>query len=75
LAIALLVLAAAVVVLFAMFGELAARLPQLNVGYLEPFVRPLDGALLGAFPIEWPTSLEELSDNSSTSLLVILSTA
>jgi hypothetical protein len=51
---ALLVLAAAVVVLFAMLAELASRIPADS---RTPVVQPVDGVALGHAPDGWPPGL------------------
>ena len=72
----LLVLAAAIVVLFAMFGELTARLPNLNAGYLDPKIVPLDEARLGSTPKSRPAPLRHLAEvDDGAALLLVLSTA
>ena len=48
--IALLVVAAAVVVLFAMLGELATRIPAPGPTRRDPVVQPLEEARLGGVP-------------------------
>src|SRR5574340_91912 len=75
LAFALLVLAGAVVLLFAMLGELTARLPYLSLGYRDPFVKPLEEARLGATPTVWPEQLEGVADGGQASVLIVLSTS
>jgi hypothetical protein len=70
----LLVFAAALVVLFAMFGELTARLPTLNVDYRDPTIRVLSEAKTGSKPEQWPRELTPLIDGGDA-LLVVLSTA
>ena len=75
-ALVLLLLAGAVVLLFAMLGELTARLPSLNVDYRDPTVSPLEEARLGSAPESWPEPLAPLVANGNGSaLLMILSTA
>jgi hypothetical protein len=74
LGLALLVLAGAVVLLFAMFGELASRLPRRDSGASDTRVQLLDGALIGRVTNTWPASLSELAVAESAVLLV-LSTA
>jgi hypothetical protein len=59
----LLVLAGAVVLLFAMLGELTARLPTLRVPYRDPSVRPLEEARLGRVPSTWPASISSYSSS------------
>ena len=65
---ALLVLAAAVVVLFAMFAELAARVPA--GPSRTRTVRPLDDVRLGHSPVVWPAALP----SGGRSVLLVLST-
>lgn len=75
-ALVLLALVGAVVLLFAMFGELTARLPTLDIGYLDPTVTPLREARLGSAPDYWPEQLAPLLDaNDGSALLLVLSTA
>lgn len=72
----LLALAGAVVLLFAMFGELTARLPGLSVDYRDPTVSPLEEARLGSSPDHWPEPLASLvAEGGGSALLLILSTA
>jgi hypothetical protein len=71
----LLALAGAVVVLFAMMGELTARLPSLGVGYRSPFLRPLEEAQVGARPAAWPAPLAALAEKEGPEVLMVLSTA
>jgi len=75
LAIAILVLAAAIVLLFAMMGELTARLPRLGVGYRDPGVRPLPEVRIGARATHWPSELLQLANQDDAACLVVLSTA
>jgi hypothetical protein len=70
----LLSLAAAIVLLFAMMGQLAARLPHL-VGYQETFVRPIDEARIGARPNSWPPPLAPLAEMQGLACIMALSTA
>jgi hypothetical protein len=71
----LLLLVVAIVILFAMLGELASRIPA----SAEPdrTVRPIDTADIGAVAEEWPTSLEDIPAQSSqaTAMLAVLSTS
>jgi hypothetical protein len=71
----LLLLVVAIVVLFAMLGELASRIPA--AAEPERAVRPLDRARIGAAPAEWPAPLEDLLAQSrqATAMLVVLSTS
>jgi hypothetical protein len=66
--VALLILAAGVVVLFAMLGELAARVPEPGAAQHVPTVRPLEEALIGHTATVWP---ESLPDARSAVLLVL----
>jgi len=75
LAIAMLVMAAAIVLLFAMMGELTARLPHLSVGYRDPVVRPLPEVHIGARATRWPDELRDLANDEGPACLVVLSTA
>ncbi len=68
--VALLVLAAAVVVLFAMLAELAARVPDRSAPYRNPAIRPLDEARVGHSPDVWPAGLP----HRERSVLLVLST-
>lgn len=70
-AFALLIIAAAVVVLFAMLAELATRVPQRSTTARDPRVRPLEAARLGHTPDVWPTTLP----NPERATLLVLSTA
>jgi len=71
---ALLVIVGAVVLLFAMFGELASRLPRRDSGASDTRVQPLEEALIGRAPDTWPASLSDLAAAES-GLLLVLSTA
>ncbi|MES9542605.1 MULTISPECIES: hypothetical protein [unclassified Actinomadura] len=66
---ALLLLTAAVVVLFAMLGELATRVPDPDDRPV-PVVRPLDGTNIGREPGEWPAGLPDRDD----AVILVLST-
>jgi hypothetical protein len=68
-AIALLLLAGAVVVLYAMMGELASRLPDPAEADL---VKPLEDYIQGATVADWPTGLSDLA-NDTRALIVVLS--
>lgn len=68
--VALLVLAAAVVVLFAMLAELAARVPDRSEPYRNKEIRPLTEARTGHSPDVWPISLPTME----RSVLLVLST-
>jgi hypothetical protein len=66
---ALLVLAGAVVVLFAMLAELASRVPQPE----PPWVQPLEEARLGHVPAAYPADLaDDVSEERH--VLLVLST-
>jgi len=52
--VALLILAVAMVVLFAMMGELASRVPGPSAIRRDATVRSLDEAQLGSIPSSWP---------------------
>lgn len=68
---ALLVLAVAMVVLFAMMGELASRVPGRGTVSRDPTVRPLDEARLGRVPASWPAGLAPANGDGNTVLLVL----
>jgi hypothetical protein len=70
-AFALLILAAAVVVLFAMLAELATRVPERAGAQRDPHVRHLDGARLGTGADTWPAALP----TADAAVLLVLSTA
>jgi hypothetical protein len=70
-----LVLAAAVVVLFAMLGELTARLPTLGVQYRDPAVQEVSGARLGEGPEAWPPQLARAVGGDDPALVLVLSSA
>jgi len=72
--IALLVVAAAVVVLFAMFGELYARIGGAGTRDASGGVRLLDEARIGQTPDTWPASLDGFVD-ADLRVLLVLSTA
>ncbi|MGP4026830.1 hypothetical protein [Actinomadura sp. 3N407] len=59
----LLILVAAVVLLFAMFGELTSRLPTEReaAAARDPEIWPLEDARLGVEPARWPAELSGLS--------------
>jgi hypothetical protein len=67
---ALLVLTAAVGLLFAMMGELTSRLPAAD-GRSADTVTPLDDYHPGATADDWPAGLLELSTRSRSALLVL----
>lgn len=71
----LLLLVAAIVILFAMLGELASRIPPAAAA--DQAVRPIDTADIGAVAAEWPASLEDVRTQSSqaTAMLAVLSTS
>ena len=68
-AVALLVLAAAVVVLFAMLGELASRIP--DGGPATVSFRDVEGARLGHRPVAWSADLPAPDLTRPTVLLVL----
>lgn len=70
--VALLVLAAAIVVLFAMFGELASRVPDpASAHQRDTRVEPLEDAHLGRAVGVWPTGMPDSDDAT----LLVLSTS
>jgi hypothetical protein len=71
----LLVLAGAVVLLFAMLAELTARLPTLGLDYRDPSLSPLEEARVGESVDRWPPSLDELVASDDPALVLVLSTA
>ncbi len=71
----LLVMAAAIVVLFAMMGELSARLPDAGNQVQDHSVRALEDARIGAVPDSWPTPLLGVIHDGSPALILVLSTA
>jgi bacterioferritin-associated ferredoxin len=71
-AVALLVLAAAVVLLYAMVAELASRTPAAEGR--STALRPVPDAPLGRAPAAWPAALAGLAQRD-TALLLVLSTA
>jgi hypothetical protein len=73
LSIGLLVLAAAVVLLFAMFGELTARLPSLGAGYRDPAVSAVPDAHVGAVAGGWPEALDDVPADGDALVLVLSS--
>ena len=75
LSLALFLLAGAVVVLFAMLGELTARLPVLGVGYRDPAVSELPDARIGERPGVWPPQLEDAVGGNAPAMLLVLSSA
>jgi hypothetical protein len=72
-AVALLILAAAVVLLYAMVAELASRTPASD-GSRSTALRPVPDAPLGRAPAAWPAALAGLAQRD-TALLLVLSTA
>lgn len=74
----LLILAGAVVILFAMLGELNARTGGLDdagaAGSGGRTVRLLEGARIGAQPQQWPVSLAGVS-NAAFQVVLVLSTS
>jgi hypothetical protein len=72
LGVGLLALAACMVVLFAMVGELASRLPTAGEG---PWVRPIEDARIGHAPASWPQGLlPEFPADDEREVLLVLST-
>ncbi|WP_165970637.1 hypothetical protein [Actinomadura sp. 6K520] len=77
----LLILAAAVVLLFAMFGELTSRLPteREEAAARDPEIWPLEDARLGTAPAGWPGELAGLAagagDKDAARSVLVLSTA
>jgi hypothetical protein len=71
----LLVLTAAVVLLFAMLGELTTRLPALGVTYRDPAVAEVPGAWVGASAESVPEPLAGVLDGEEPALVLVLSTA
>jgi hypothetical protein len=69
--VALLVLAGAVVLLFAMFGELASRVGEPEQGGRWKGTRPLEEARLGAEPSGWPAALAVVGAAPEGLLLVL----
>lgn len=70
---ALLVLAAGMVVLFAMFGELSARVDEAGMVRRSTEVRVLEKARLGQIPQSWPPAIPGPGDGPFT--LLVLSSA
>jgi hypothetical protein len=68
---ALLTLAAAIVVLFAMMGELSSRVPEPGAAQRDTTVRPVEDARIGHAPQVWPAGLPDPAD----AVLLVLSTA
>ena len=69
----LLVLGGAIVLLFAMFGELGSRVPQPDHSAKNKTVQPLDEARIGRTPDSWPAALSGLS-TAESGILLLLST-
>jgi len=71
LAVAVLVLTGAVILLYAMVGELAARFEESVLGNsVRSFVRPLPDAPLNKSPKSWPAALTGISHARPGALLV-----
>jgi hypothetical protein len=68
---ALLVLAIAILVLFAMLGQLAAGAADPRQPYRDRTLRPMDSPRAGQAPSTWPAALRGLEDNC---VLLVLST-
>lgn len=73
--IVVLLLAGGVVLLFAMFGELASRLPEPQGTERNQDVWALETGTIGAAPEIWPASLESHVTAPDPRLLFVLSTA
>ena len=73
LAFAVLILTVGMVVLFAMFGELSARVAQAGTTTRSTDVVPLEGARLGRVPDTWPAGL--MIGGAAPSTLLVLSSA
>src|SRR5690242_13646262 len=74
----LLAVVAALVLLFAMLGELASRLPEQGSAAQTARsreVRPRAEARLGVEPGAWPTPLAGISDTAGRSVVLVLGTA
>jgi hypothetical protein len=71
----LLVLTGALVLLFAMLGELASRLPSPEQPGRSKDVAPLEEARLGGAPEYWPAPFTGLVDRADPAYLFVLSTA
>jgi len=69
-ALALLLLTVAVVVLYAMMGELAARIRDPD-GDSANYVAPLDDFTRGAAPTNYPAGLTSLADRTRMALVVL----
>ncbi|MDQ2956124.1 MAG: hypothetical protein M3Y42_04055 [Actinomycetota bacterium] len=70
----LLVLALAVVMLFAMIGELASRVEESGHG-VQKSLMPLEEAQLGHRPSRWPAELGELPESATQSAAVLVLSA
>ena len=70
---AVLILAIGMVVLFAMFGELSARVAQAGTTPRSTEIVPLEGTRLGRVPDTWPAGL--LTGGETPSTLLVLSTS
>ncbi len=73
----LLLLVGAIVVLFAMVGELAARVGGSSTANRSTSVEPLEDARLGHVPSSWPAGLETVEPRASDhhgAVLLVLST-
>jgi|SRR5947207_12367424 len=70
----LLLLVGAVVVLFAMVGELAARVGGRPTANRSTSVDPLVDAHVGHVPSSWPTGLEPVAAGDHGAILLVLST-
>ncbi len=73
--IVLLLLAGGLVLLFAMFGELASRLPEQQGGERSQDVWDLESGNLGAAPATWPAAIESHVTAPDHRMLFVLSTA
>lgn len=65
----LLVLAVAIVVLFAMLGELASRVPEPT--QTPSWLNPLEEVRSGAAPASWPAPLADLRERERAVVLVL----
>ncbi len=68
-----LVLAGAVVLLFAMVGELASRIPDTSQRVRSTEVMPVEGARLGSEPASWPKELARFA-TAEQGVVLVLST-
>lgn len=76
LAVVLLMVVGCVVLLFAMFGELAQQVANIGENAPAAVVRPLEDAQLGSSPMYWPEPIASLLDEHGGSVLLpVLSTA